>query len=71
VGNDIILCESGALWVLEPVACACDHVQDVYDQSYLPQASAPRWTFKGGMRDAAREALVILQHEEDDQMEHS
>jgi hypothetical protein len=35
------------------------------------EASAPRWTFKGGMRDAAREALAILQHEEDDQMEHS
>jgi hypothetical protein len=34
-------------------------------------ASTPRWTFDGAMRDAAREALAILGHEEDDQMEHS
>jgi hypothetical protein len=30
-----------------------------------------RWTFEGGIRDAAREALVALRHDEDDQMEHS
>jgi hypothetical protein len=27
--------------------------------------------FEGGMRDAAREALAVLQHEEDKQMDHS
>jgi phage gp45-like len=27
--------------------------------------------FKGGMREAAREALVILRHETNEQMEHS
>jgi hypothetical protein len=30
-----------------------------------------RWTFEGGIRDAALEALAILHHEEDDQIEHS
>jgi phage gp45-like len=35
------------------------------------QTSAPRWTFKEGMREAAREALVVLGHEVDEQMEHS
>jgi hypothetical protein len=35
------------------------------------EASALRWTFEGGMRDATREALAVLRHEGDDQMEHS
>jgi hypothetical protein len=35
------------------------------------EATAPRWTFKGGIYDAAREALAVLCHKEDDQMEHS
>jgi hypothetical protein len=35
------------------------------------EASAPRSTFEGGMRDATREALAILRHEEDEQIEHS
>jgi hypothetical protein len=35
------------------------------------EATALRWTFEGGICNAAREALVVLCHEEDDQMEHS
>jgi hypothetical protein len=31
----------------------------------------PRWMFKAGMREAAREALAVLQHEADEQMVHS
>jgi hypothetical protein len=27
------------------------------------EAPTPRWTFEAGMREAAREALVILRHE--------
>jgi hypothetical protein len=30
---------------------------------------ATRWTFEGGMREAAREALVLLRHEVEEQME--
>jgi hypothetical protein len=30
-------------------------------------AFALRWTFEGGMQDAAREALAVLRHEEEDQ----
>jgi hypothetical protein len=33
------------------------------------EATAPRWTFEGGMREAAREALALLQHEAEEQME--
>jgi hypothetical protein len=35
------------------------------------ETSIPRWTFKVGMREAAREALAILRHEASEQMEHS
>jgi hypothetical protein len=35
------------------------------------EAAAPRWMFEGGIRDATREALAVLHHEEDDQMENS
>jgi hypothetical protein len=35
------------------------------------EAPAPRWTFEVGMREAAREALAILQHEVYEQMVHS
>jgi hypothetical protein len=35
------------------------------------EAPALRWTFKAGMREAACEALVVLQHEVDEQMAHS
>jgi hypothetical protein len=35
------------------------------------EASALRWTFEAGMREAAQEALAILRHEANEQMEHS
>jgi DNA repair exonuclease SbcCD ATPase subunit len=35
------------------------------------EAPAPRWTFEAGMREAAREALVILHHEVGEKMAHS
>jgi hypothetical protein len=35
------------------------------------EATTPRWTFEGGMREAAREALALRQHEAEKQMEQS
>jgi hypothetical protein len=43
----------------------------IYRICEVIEASASWWTFEGGMRDDAREALDVLQHGEDDQMEHS
>jgi hypothetical protein len=42
-----------------------DHIRRIHQ---VVEASAARWTFEGGMRDGAREALAILRHEEEDQM---
>jgi hypothetical protein len=35
------------------------------------EAPTPRWTFEACMREAAREALVVLGHEADERIAHS
>jgi hypothetical protein len=40
-----------------------DHIRRIRQ---VVEAPAPRWTFKAGMREAAREALVVLRHEADE-----
>jgi hypothetical protein len=43
-----------------------DHIRRIH---HVVKATTPTWTFKGGMREAAREALALLQHEVEEQME--
>jgi hypothetical protein len=38
---------------------------------HVVEATTPRWTFEGGMREAAREGLVLLRLEAEEQMEQS
>jgi hypothetical protein len=45
-----------------------DHICRIHQ---VVEAPAPRWTFKASMREAAREALAIRRHEEDERMAHS
>jgi hypothetical protein len=45
-----------------------DHIHRIHQ---VVESPAPRWTFKACMREAAREALVVLRHEADEQMAHS
>jgi hypothetical protein len=58
----------GHVWVViyekSMTECVCYICQVI-------EAAAPWWMFEGGMWDAVWEALVVLCHEEDDQMEHS
>jgi hypothetical protein len=37
----------------------------------MVKATTSRWTFEGGMREAMREALALLRHEAEEQMEQS
>jgi hypothetical protein len=37
----------------------------------MVEATTPRWTFEGGMREVVREALALLRHEAKEQMEQS
>jgi hypothetical protein len=45
-----------------------DHI---YRIRHMVEATTPRWTFEGGMREDAREALLLLWHEVEEQMEQS
>jgi hypothetical protein len=45
-----------------------DHIRHI---RHVVEATTPRWTFEGGMRGATREALALLQHEAEEQMEQS
>jgi hypothetical protein len=64
-----LLCGNSYLW------CVCviiyerpttDHIRRIH---HVVEATTPRWTFEGGMREAAREDLVLLRHEVEEQME--
>jgi hypothetical protein len=45
-----------------------DHIRRIRQ---VVEAPAPKWTFEAGMKEAAREALVVLRHEADERMAHS
>jgi hypothetical protein len=45
-----------------------DHIRRI---RHVVEATTSRWTFVGGIREATREALALLQHEEEEQMEQS
>jgi hypothetical protein len=45
-----------------------DHIYCIHQ---VVEAPTLRWTFEGGMREVAQEALAILWHEADERMTHS
>jgi hypothetical protein len=45
-----------------------DHIRRIH---HVVVATTLRWTFEGGMRETAQEALVLLRHEAEEQMEQS
>jgi hypothetical protein len=45
-----------------------NHIQHI---CHVIEATTPRWTFKGSMREAAREAFALLRHKAEEQMEQS
>jgi hypothetical protein len=45
-----------------------DHIHQI---RHMVEATTPRWTLEGGMREAAREAFALLQHEVEEQIEQS
>jgi hypothetical protein len=64
-----LLCGTSYLWHVwviiyeRPMTDRIPHIRHVVEASTL------RWTFEGGMREATREALALLQHEAEEQME--
>jgi hypothetical protein len=71
IGTLRLLCGNSYLWHVRVIIYIRSMDNRILHIRQVVVASTPRWTFDGAMRDAAREALAILGHEEDDQMEHS
>jgi hypothetical protein len=71
IGTPTLLCGNSYLRRLHVVIYMgpmTDHIRCVRQ---VIETSTSRWTFEGGMREAAREALAVLRHEASEQMENS
>jgi hypothetical protein len=56
------------VWVIIYERPATDHIRRIH---HVVEATSLRWTFEGGMREAAQEALALLRHEANEQIEQS
>jgi hypothetical protein len=66
-----LLCGNSHLWCVYVIIYESPTTDHICHICHVVKATTPRWMFKGGMREAAREALVLLQHEVEEQMENS
>jgi hypothetical protein len=58
------------LWRVRVVIYERPMTDRIHHIRQVVEAPAPRWTFEAGMREAAREALVVLCHEAGERMAH-
>jgi hypothetical protein len=71
IGTPRMLCGNSYLWHVCLAMYERPTTNHIRRIRQVVEASTPRWTFEVGMREAAREALAILQHEADERMAHS
>jgi hypothetical protein len=71
IGIPRLLHGNSYLWHVRVVIYERPTTDRIWCIRQVVEAPAPRWTFEAGMREAAREALVVLRHEADEQMAHS
>jgi hypothetical protein len=71
IGTPRLLHMNSYLWHVRVIIYERPTIDDIHHICQVVEASTPRWTFEGGMREAAREALALLRHEAEEQMEHS
>jgi hypothetical protein len=55
-----LLHRNSYLWRIRVVIYERPTTDHIYCIHQVVEASTPRWTFEGGMREAAQEALVVL-----------
>jgi hypothetical protein len=65
-----LLCGNSYLWHVHVVIYERPTTNCIHRILQVVEAPAPRWTFEADMREAAREVLVVLRHEADEQMAH-
>ncbi len=66
-----LLHRNSYLWRIRVVIYERPTTDRIHHIHQVVEASTPRWTFEGGMREASQEALVVLRHEVNEQMKHS
>jgi hypothetical protein len=71
VGVLRLLCGNSYLWRVRVIIYERPTTDHIHNIRHVVEATTPRWTFEGGMREAAREALALLRHEAKEQMEQS
>jgi hypothetical protein len=69
VGVPRLLCGNSYLWHVRVIIYERPTTDHIHRIRHMIKATTPRWTFEGGMREAAREALALLQDEAEEQME--
>ena len=55
-----LLCGNSYLWRVRVIIYERPMTDHILRIRHVVEATTPRWTFEGGMREAAREALALL-----------
>jgi hypothetical protein len=71
VGVPRLLRENSYLWRVRVIIYERPTTDHIHRIRHVVEATTLRWTFEGGMRQVAREALVLLRHEAEEQKEQS
>jgi hypothetical protein len=71
IGTLRLLRGNSYLWRVHVVFYERPTIDRIWRIHQVVEAPTPRWTFEAGMREVAREALVVLRHEVDEQMAYS
>jgi hypothetical protein len=69
IGVPSLLHGNSYLWCVQVIIYERPTIDCIRRIHRVVEATTPRWTFEGGMREAAREALALLRHEAEEQME--
>jgi hypothetical protein len=71
VGVPRLLRRNSYLWRVRVIIYERPMTDHIHRIHRVVEATTPRWAFEGGMREATREALALLRHEAEEQMEQS
>jgi hypothetical protein len=71
VGVPRLLRGNSYLWRVRVIIYERPTTDHIHRIRHVVEATTLRWTFEGGMREVAREALVLLRHEAEEQKEQS
>jgi hypothetical protein len=71
IGVSRLLCGNLYLWHVHVIIYKRPTTDHIHRICHVVKATTLRWTFEGGMREVARDALALLQHEAEEQMEQS